>query len=374
MKYDVAIVGGSLAGTVAASVLARQGISVIVLDRAQTRRKPCGEGLSHAGRKALEDLEILRCADLSHRDLSAYEIEADGACTLLPLRHAVTGIRRDVLDEALRHALDRHGIIRRDFTARTISRVADGYRIEDGTAAVQVRAVLLGTGIHIPRLRGITYSEHSACCERYGVAFHAESRADLPDRVMVKILPDAEVYLTPVEARVCNVSVLTGKGIIRRYRERGNLHKLLESLNLSPPLDEILGAGPFAKVRRLSSEPNFAFIGDSAEVLDPIGGMGMTHAILSAARESMQMSFALRNPHLRQRRPKFAMSLHALRQFTRLSETFIGHAARSPLLVYLLMGKAMQPLSALVVHAFSARTERVADQVVRWCAKGNWAK
>ncbi|MFM1847103.1 MAG: hypothetical protein RL417_577, partial [Pseudomonadota bacterium] len=46
-RYDVVIVGASLAGSAAAVTLARHGVATLLLEKANMpREKPCGEGLS----------------------------------------------------------------------------------------------------------------------------------------------------------------------------------------------------------------------------------------------------------------------------------------------------------------------------------------
>jgi flavin-dependent dehydrogenase len=48
--FDVAIIGGSIAGSSLATLLVRAGLSVVLLEKGSfPRHKPCGEGLASAG-------------------------------------------------------------------------------------------------------------------------------------------------------------------------------------------------------------------------------------------------------------------------------------------------------------------------------------
>ncbi|MEO6397347.1 MAG: FAD-dependent oxidoreductase, partial [Tepidiformaceae bacterium] len=58
--YDVAVVGGSLAGAATAIHLASAGRSVVLLEHSPAfKRKACGEGLFPLGRRELERLGVL---------------------------------------------------------------------------------------------------------------------------------------------------------------------------------------------------------------------------------------------------------------------------------------------------------------------------
>ncbi len=144
--FDVVVVGGGPAGATAAHDLARQGRSVLLLDRAG-RVKPCGGAIPPRLIKdfAIPD-ELLVAKARSARMISPKDNRVD-----IPIDNGFVGmVDRDQFDEWLRERAAASGAVRRIGTFDKISRDADGVSIVhfeqresagkgDG-AAVQVRA------------------------------------------------------------------------------------------------------------------------------------------------------------------------------------------------------------------------------------------
>lgn len=58
--FDICIVGAGPAGTTAAYLLARQGLSVALMDRAKfPREKTCGDGITPRGARVLQRIGAL---------------------------------------------------------------------------------------------------------------------------------------------------------------------------------------------------------------------------------------------------------------------------------------------------------------------------
>ena len=145
--FDVVVVGGGPSGATAASVLARQGRSVLLLDRAG-RIKPCGGAIPP---RLIRDFEIpdelLVVRVTSARIVSPKDRHVD-----MPIDGGFVGmVDRDVFDEWLRERAARDGAIRRTGTFQAFARDADGtailhYRTKGQDGAVRARSVIGADG------------------------------------------------------------------------------------------------------------------------------------------------------------------------------------------------------------------------------------
>jgi geranylgeranyl reductase family protein len=132
MKYDVLIVGGGPAGSMAAIQLMGSGLRVAILDRAQFPRiKPCGGGISCRAYRRFAKLEhVLKSVptNLVHKLVfespsgDAVEFSADGPLYAM--------IRRLEFDNALLNHCKAGGIeVREDVTVSRVEVGVDGVRL-----------------------------------------------------------------------------------------------------------------------------------------------------------------------------------------------------------------------------------------------------
>jgi len=132
MKYDVLIVGGGPAGSMAAIQLMGSGLRVAILDRAQfPRTKPCGGGISCRAYRRFAKLEpVLKSVptNLVHKLVfespsgDAVEFSADGPLYAM--------IRRLEFDNALLSHCKAGGIeVREDVTVSRVEVGVDGVRL-----------------------------------------------------------------------------------------------------------------------------------------------------------------------------------------------------------------------------------------------------
>jgi geranylgeranyl reductase len=123
--FDVVIVGGGPAGATAAHDLARQGRSVMLLDRAG-RIKPCGGAIPP---RLIKDFEIpdelLVAKARSARMISPKDKRVD-----IPIEDGFVGmVDRDVFDEWLRERAASAGAVRRSGTFEKLTRDDDGVSV-----------------------------------------------------------------------------------------------------------------------------------------------------------------------------------------------------------------------------------------------------
>jgi len=141
--FDVVVVGGGPSGATAATDLARQGLSVMLLDRAG-RIKPCGGAIPP---KAMEEFEIPE-ALLVAKVNSARMISPKDVAVDMPIDGGYVGIvDRETFDEWLRQRAKAVGADLRHGTFERIDRDADGVAIvhyRPSTSHGEAGAVLAG--------------------------------------------------------------------------------------------------------------------------------------------------------------------------------------------------------------------------------------
>jgi flavin-dependent dehydrogenase len=98
---------------------------------------------------------------------------------------------------------------------------------------------------------------------------------------------DSEIYCTPVSENRLNVSILGSKKAVAAFARPEQLPKLLAEIERTVGFRGVLAASPLGAVglggvRRRSFHQGAVLVGDCCESMDPIGGMGMTHALISS--------------------------------------------------------------------------------------------
>lgn len=139
--FDVVVVGGGPAGATAATKLAEEGLSVVLLDR-DGRIKPCGGAIPP---RLIRDFaipdELLVAKITSARIVAPSDRHVD-----MPIEGGFVGmVDRDVFDEWLRERAVKAGAIRRTGTFERLS------RDEDGTAVIEYQPK--GDGADIAKIR-----------------------------------------------------------------------------------------------------------------------------------------------------------------------------------------------------------------------------
>jgi len=334
----VIVVGASLAGTAAAIELARNGVSVLLLDKATfPRRKPCGEGLSSRGRAELLRLGMsARDIDEIGYQLRGYRIYRNDSAIELSDSSGLVGVPRERLDDrVLARALSyKHVHFRGGVTARGLHREDDRFRVETSGGELTSRFVIIADGGNSKCARSLGFSPSEVLRPRYGTSSAWRvTRGALEPFVAVSLVEGGEIYVTPLADRRCNVSVLGTKELVQRASRGDDTLKILEVVSATTKLEldqegAPLGAGPVNVGYRVSEIQGALLVGDACETLDPCGGFGMTHALISGriAAECVNRARASSAPsrELARYTDEREQAIRDLRGFTRLTSYMMG--------------------------------------------------
>ena len=294
MMHDVLIIGASLAGSSLAVLLARAGLKVALLDQsAFPRRKACGEGLSAAGLAALMRLGLSEAfSRLPHAPLRGFLIWKNGRFHTLasPGSSPLVGVQRIELDTLLFAAASAcPGVTA---LPRTFAREAenDGRRIrvktDRGTLSARHLALAAGASSRLPLALGFGLKRGATLRAGCSLPFRV-TRGRLPQHVVIFVDEGYEIYATPVTADIVNVAFLGSAASLSDLRCTLSLEeagaRCLAAIDLTAyACGKMRGSACFGRAYAHAWHGSALLVGDCCESFDPIGGMGMSHALLSA--------------------------------------------------------------------------------------------
>ncbi len=304
MKYDVAIIGGGLAGLSMSIELARAGFSVVLFEKnTYPFHKVCGEYISNESVSYLQhlgaDLEALDAKPI-HR-LRITLTSGSSLQSQLPL--GGIGISRYALDEALAERARHEGVTVCDGT--TVKNLSDGI-LETSAGAFEASLVI---GAHGKRStidkqlnRDFIQKPLPASENFIGVKYHV--KADLPQDLI-------ELHL--FHEGYCGISAIEGDRYCMCYLSKAS--NLKKGMTISDMEQLVLSRNPnladyFNRFERLYDEPkvisqvNFQnkekgnsevlFAGDAAGLIAPLSGNGMSMALHSGYLLHQQVSAHLK--------------------------------------------------------------------------------
>ncbi|HEV8149491.1 MAG TPA: FAD-dependent oxidoreductase [Gemmatimonadales bacterium] len=339
-RYDVVIAGAGPAGAATAYRLARAGLRVVAVDRAEfPRDKACSEYMSPEGVRHLAALGVLaRVEREGGQPIRGTTVHAPRGSSLTglfaragtPFRPTGLSVPRRILDHALFDAA-------RDAGAELLQRTTVLGVLRDGAG---VSGLVVRDGRGLPReLRGrLTVgadglrssvaraigSPRSGSLRRYALVAHVAGVSGLRDTAELHVGARGYVGLNPLGGDVANVALVLPQELVRGARGRvrqfffEQLARFPGVRNRVPPsgmVRELLVTGPFAAWSARVATAGALLVGDAADFFDPFTGEGICAAlrgaeliettVLEPLSRPQTLSVAALRPYVRARRRAF---------------------------------------------------------------------
>uniref|UniRef100_UPI003F6F8ABB NAD(P)/FAD-dependent oxidoreductase n=1 Tax=Microcella sp. TaxID=1913979 RepID=UPI003F6F8ABB len=275
---DVLIAGGGPIGLATALELHARGLTAVVLEpREGTIDKACGEGLMPGALAALGRLGV----DPAGHPLRGIRYQdAHRAVTHRYRSAAGRGVRRTVLHDALRARATAVGVETRHERVESIEQHDDHVTVD----GMRARWLIGADGLHstVRSAAGLDRPARASTRDRrrYGLRQHF-AIAPWSDLVEVTYLPEAELYITPVDDGTVGVAVLAPRPL-----------DLDAALDQAPAVRERLagaaeastlrGAGALRQRTRARTAGRVALVGDASGYVDALTGEGLRVGLAQA--------------------------------------------------------------------------------------------
>lgn len=346
--HDVIVIGGGPAGSTAATLLARKGFSVLLLERERFPRFQIGESLLPFNNDLFKRLGVTDQLSQGqfHPKYGASFVTGDGRVgydfcferTLPPEYHRSFQVKRALFDDLLLRNAKATGVEVREETTVTAVEVgrpdrafvetADGERHEarflvDASGHGSIVGNRVGQKADVATLRKIAIFAH----------FKGVRRA--PGReggnTVIVVLRNAWFWLIPVTGDLMSVGLVVDRD-----------HFLKSGLSTEEMLHETIAKTPWMRNRMSEAErvtqvyarkdfsylmknvagENFALVGDAAGFLDPIFSTGVYLAMMSADMAADAIEARLRQGSLRGLRRYEKSITAALARYHRFIDNF----------------------------------------------------
>jgi len=309
LDAEVIVVGGGPAGASTACALARDGIDVLVLDRATfPRDKVCAEYLSPQASRVLFDMGVLEQVEASGpAHLRGMRVSAPNGAVAdgeFASSHGFRGfrdkglaIRRTILDEIVLRGAQKAGARVEESTRVTdLTRDAGG-RISgvdvidrDGRArSLHARYVVGADGLRsvVGRRLGLVKTSR-IWPRRIALVAHYRNIDRVSDIGEMHVDYDGYFGLVDVGGGKVNVAVVIPQSRAQELGEDktefferwiSSRPHLAERFAGAERITPVRATGPFATISRRPWAPGAALVGDAADFFDPFTGEGIYSAL-----------------------------------------------------------------------------------------------
>ena len=293
--FDIVVIGASLSGALSAYLLARAGLQVLIIDpQSFPRQKACGEGLSEIGRSYLEATGLWNQElELNSHAFCGYDIclqnEKQLSIVSTDGQAQGYGISRVMLDSfVFETAVKLKNVSVVCDRAQSINYSKDACTIKTSSHGfVRAEEVVIACGAgHSSLMPELRYSQVRQ--QRYGLALWCQGnwQNGLASTVCINHQPEGQYIVTPLSDSSINLSVLLSRASTNNMSSKSIKEKacaIAEQRGFSVlSASNTRGANEIHSTRLKDSDCKAYIVGDAVERLDPIGGMGMTHAFYSA--------------------------------------------------------------------------------------------
>jgi flavin-dependent dehydrogenase len=313
MSPDVLIVGAGPAGSIAALVLARAGVNVRLIDRADfPRDKLCGDTLNPGALAILDRLAVgdaVRRRALAITGMTVTGPRGASVSASYPAHLCGAAITRRDLDLVLVEAATRAGaeftpgIHARapltDATGRAITGVVAAAR--SGPEDVHARLVVAADGRRSTLAFALGLAKFAAAPRRWAFGTYFSGVDELTSRGEMHIRQDGYIGVAPLPGGVTNVCVVreggffrlkpeaTNGGVAGGFSRKSTGDVINDAIAADPALRarfararqvaRVTTLGPLAVESRAAGCPGLLLAGDAAGFVDPMTGDGLRFAL-----------------------------------------------------------------------------------------------
>ena len=351
---DVLIVGAGPAGTVAATVLARNGARVRIVDRARfPRDKLCGDTVNPGTLALLGRLGLADRLETCGLPIDGMILTgADGVAVETPYPNGLKGralVRRE-LDWSLLQQATAAGAEFEPCTAVRRADIVDGKGgvvvngvVVNNARTIRARVVIAADGRHSTLAFGLGLARHPERPRRWAIGAYFEGvsfkHVELSAFGEMHVRLGRYIGVAPIPGGLTNVCLVKPwagsdstfrdpEGLLRRELARdAMLRERFTAARLAMPPVVL---GPLAVDVRPHAIPGLLLAGDAAGFIDPITGDGLRFAVRGgelaahAALQALAGGWAGVHDRLaRERRREFATKW----RFNRALRTFVSSSA-----------------------------------------------
>ena len=291
-KYDVIIVGGGPGGATAAYNLAKEGISVCIIEKnAFPRDKVCGGGLCAHIRKFdyIDDIFFETVSTAA----TVYSPSQKHIVDYSPKKDLIYQVNRlDFDNHLIMHAKAQGAVVFEKQKVETVERIKDGIIVETKNMKFKGKVAIGAGGVFCPLSKsvGVTRNSNAFCMveeiplsDKEIVDRYTEERKSV--LFFLENIPGGYGWIFPKKESV-NIGVGTYSNIMKEHgalKAYYSYHKTLKQLGYLPENHEPQNIKdamlPFDGIRDKIVTDNMLLIGDSAGFVSPISGEGIYYAM-----------------------------------------------------------------------------------------------
>ncbi len=327
--YDVAIIGGGPAGSTAATLLAKAGRRVVVLEREKFPRFHIGESLLPFSTKAFDRLGVREKLDRTFLPKFGGEIVAacgskgikfyfkDGYRARRDRAYQVTRSEFDKL--LLDHSRENGAEVREETTVKNINFGKDGVKIDIETAAgetssVESRYLLDCSGRQTMLGSFFKCKKMYDHLQKFSVFAHYENvdRAEGIDGTLIRMVRglDRWFWMIPLTPTRMSIGVVMDTATFRAMKlaPEPALEKcineqpmVLERMKRAERVSPVYSAGDYSYRNAKLFGDRWLLVGDAAGFIDPVFSSGVFLAIMSAEKAADTLDQVLRDESCKRR-------------------------------------------------------------------------
>lgn len=289
---SVSIVGGGVAGLVAAIQLARAGIPCTLFERkSYPFHRVCGEYISNEAAPFLRSTALYPSSHSPVRVNRFMLSSIDGSSQSVPLDLGGFGISRFTFDNFLfEKAIEAGATVRLNTTVESVEFLGQSFRLSTGSDIHECDVVIAAHGkrsaLDVKMKRAFTHKRSPFLGVKYHVRYNHPT-----DLVALHNFPGGYCGVNRVENNVVNLCYLVQRDQLKKY---GSIAAMEENVLFQNPIlkkvfieSEFLFTKPetINEVSFETKQPvedHLLMIGDSAGMIAPLCGNGMAMAIHSS--------------------------------------------------------------------------------------------